>query len=253
MVHFVSQIGLCPDALITISQHHNHRHLSHHATSPLSHRAPVSYAALLKEQRSGKFNTALFLFDCYSSPLADAALLYAPVLLEGQSAVRWPCIMSAYIHWPPQKITHSESTFMTQWSHYQALFIHNSPSSSDQNQVSRLGRFGILPHQCCHPVCVCVCAQGETDKQEQYDDAVNTSPSVGNAVSASACERETLPYGGFFTDEALFSCHPCQYGWLSGTSDWEDGQLLFFFYFKNPHHFLSPRSLARVLRSHIHH
>lgn len=55
-------------------------------------------------------------------------------------------------------------------------------------------------------VTVSVCAhKGELDKQKQYDDAVNTSPSVRITVSASACEREILPYGVFFTDEALFS------------------------------------------------
>lgn len=61
-------------------------------------------------------------------------------------------------------------------------------------------------------VCVFVCTQGELDKQKQYDDAANTSPSVRNAVSASAYEWEILPYGVFFTDKALFSCYPCRYG-----------------------------------------
>ncbi len=61
-------------------------------------------------------------------------------------------------------------------------------------------------------VCVFVWTRGESDKQKQYDDAVNTSPSVRNVVFLSACEWETLPYGVFFTDEALFSCRPCRYG-----------------------------------------
>lgn len=94
--------------------------------------------------------------------------------------------MSVCIHWPPQKITRSETLFMTQWSHYQAVFIHHSLSSSDQNQISRLGRFGILPHQRCHRVCVFVCARVELDKQEQYDDAVTPLPLL--EVSASAYE-----------------------------------------------------------------
>lgn len=159
--------------------------------------------------------------------------------------------MSACVHCPLQKITRSESLFMTQWSHYQALFIHLSLSSSDQNRISHLGR---LPHQRCHCVCAFVCTQAELDKQEQYDDAVNTSPSVRNAVSASAYEREILPYGVFFTDEALFSCRPCRYGWLSGMSDWMRRwtTLLFLsrYFFTSNHRFLvSPAVTLQVLSS----
>lgn len=99
--------------------------------------------------------------------------------------------MSTYIHWPPQKITYSEWLFMSQWSHYQAVFIHHSLSSADQNQISCLGRFRILPQKCTHcrrRVCVFICDGGDFDKQKQYDDAVNSSPSVRNAVCAPACE-----------------------------------------------------------------
>lgn len=61
--------------------------------------------------------------------------------------------MSTYIHWPPQKITRSEWLFMFQWSHYQAVFIHHSLSSSDQNQISCSGRFWILPQKCTRRCC----------------------------------------------------------------------------------------------------
>lgn len=61
-------------------------------------------------------------------------------------------------------------------------------------------------------LCVFICDRGDFDKQKQYDDAVNSSPSVRNAVSAPACVGEIQPYGVFFTDEALFSCRLCRYG-----------------------------------------
>lgn len=53
-------------------------------------------------------------------------------------------------------------------------------------------------------VCVFVYTQGDLGEQKQYDDAINTSPSVRNVVSASAYEWEMLPYGVFF---ARFSSH----------------------------------------------
>lgn len=110
----------------------------------------------------------------------------------------WMAEHNQLLHWTAS--VYDNLLWIAFRSHYQAV-CHHSLSSSDQNEISGLGRFSIL------------------DKQKQYDDAVNTSPSVGRAVSASACEREMMPYGVFFTDKTLFSCRLLPI-WLTQWDIW---------------------------------
>lgn len=55
--------------------------------------------------------------------------------------------------------------------------------------------------------CVCLCECEVSQANKQYDDAINTSASVKNVVSALAYEMEMLPYGVFFTRPSSHVAH----------------------------------------------
>lgn len=104
------------------------------------------------------------------------------------------------------------------------FFFHHS----DQNRISRSGR---LPHRQFHCVCVFVCTQGDLGEQTQYDDGINTSPLVRNAVSASAW----ADMGGkcchmVFSSRGSLLMSPMPIWLLSGISDWWGGGESFWYF-----------------------